>query len=660
MREWARHWIDRIFAIDGAEPDEMAMLEERIAALRPRMMWLYLLIAIYFVGLALVMHKAGWKYLSLTPLGILIAFRLRYWLRHRGHVFRGEAARSALRGIGLGSVGIAVGYLSMLVIASWTIRGVDWQLLLLSGSICAIASAQTISTMTRAARAPLILLGLPASIAAIAYGPNPVASLVGVNLFLCTLISLYMLKLQDESFVRQFRLRLEGDCERNRAERAEQRALVERTQARAAAESDFLTGLPNRRAFLAAIRDRQRGGADDMVMILDLDGFKPVNDTFGHATGDELLKLVSQRLCSLSGGKTLVARLGGDEFALLARGLNGEAAQAYAEQVVAALGQPYRIGSSTIGIAACGGLATLGAGASDPSTALREADLALYRAKSTGRGKVERYDSSMGEAVRRRTAIEMALRNPGIEQDIELVFQPIYDLETMEITAFEALARWSHSTLGPVSPADFIPITEQIQLVESLSGALLTRAAGHAKAWPAIQRLSFNLSAVQLCSLGSAERVLDIIAAADFPPGRLQIEVTETAMMADMDSARDNIEALRAVGVEVVLDDFGAGFASVGYLREMRFDKLKLDGSLLAACDTSHGAALLKGVIDLARAIGTPCIAEHVETMQQVTLLRIIGCRFGQGYWLGRPVSADEAERLANTPLSPASLRLAG
>jgi len=659
MRDLARLWIDRLLAIDGTGPDDLAMLEERIAALQPRMIWLYLLIATYFVGLALVMRIAGWNYLSLSPLGILIAFRLFYWLRHRGHVFRGEAARSALRGIGLGSMWIALGYVSMLGIVSWSIGGADWQLLLLSGSICAIASSQTISTMTRAARVPLILLGLPASIAAIAFGPNPVATMVAINLFLCTLISLYMLKLQEECFVRQFRLRLDGECERNRAERAEQNALIERTQARAAAESDFLTGLPNRRAFLAAIRDRQRGGADDMVMILDLDGFKQVNDTFGHATGDELLKLVSQRLCGMRGPETFVARLGGDEFALLVRGLTASVVQDYAARVVAALGRPYRIGSSTIGIAACCGLATLGAGASDPSTALREADLALYRAKSIGRGKVERYDCSMGEAVRRRTQIEMALRKPGIEHDIELVFQPIYDLETMQITAFEALARWSHSTLGPVSPADFIPITEQIQLVESLSGALLTRAAGHAKAWPATQRLSFNLSAVQLCSLGSAKRVLDIIAAADFPPDRLQIEVTETAMMADMDSARRNIEALRAASVEVVLDDFGAGYASVGYLREMRFDKLKLDGSLLAACDTSHGAALLKGVVDLARAIGTPCIAEHVETMQQVTLLRIIGCRLGQGYWLGRPVSAEEAERLANTPVVPGKLRLA-
>jgi EAL domain-containing protein (putative c-di-GMP-specific phosphodiesterase class I) len=266
----------------------------------------------------------------------------------------------------------------------------------------------------------------------------------------------------------------------------------------------------------------------------------------------------------------------------------------------------------------------------------------------------------MGDALLRRTEIELALRKPGIEEDIELAFQPIFDLETMDIVAFEALARWSHSTLGPVSPSDFIPITEQLQLVESLSESLLSRAIGSAKSWPAAQRLSFNLSPVQLCSQGSAERLLAILADASFPPTRLQIEVTEMAMMADLDSARLNIDAFRLAGVHVVLDDFGAGFASIGYLRELRFDGLKLDGSLLTACSSPYGGALLKGVVDLAASIGTPCIAEHVETLQDATMLRSIGCRFGQGYWLGRPVRADEAKVLANARMLPdVRLRLA-
>jgi diguanylate cyclase (GGDEF)-like protein len=532
--------------------------------------------------------------------------------------------------------------------------------MLLSASICAIAAAMTIATMMRAGSAVLILLGVPASVLAIVSGPNPVASLVGFNLFMCVLLSLYMLRLQDIGFVRQFQLRLDGQAERGRAERAEQRALVERTHARAAAESDFLTGLPNRRAFLAAISNRPPDGTDDTLMVLDLDGFKPVNDIFGHPTGDELLKLVSERLCALSKADTFVARLGGDEFAMIARGLSGEAAKAFAETVIADIGRPYLIGSSTIAVGACCGVAALNAETNNPSNALRQADLALYRAKAIGRGTVQSYERSMGDALRRRSDIERALRKPGIENDIELAFQPIFNLETMEIASFEALARWSHSQLGSVSPSDFIPITEQIQLIDALSEALLIRAVGNAKSWRPNQILSFNLGAVQLCSLGSAERVLKIIANAGFPPERLQIEVTETAMMADFDSARINISALRRAGVYVALDDFGAGFASIGYLRELHFDKLKLDGSLLAACNTKHGAALLEGVIGLARSIGTPCIAEHVETMQEVTLLRTFGCRFGQGFWLGRPVGAREAEALANASFAPSfPMRLA-
>ena len=357
-------------------------------------------------------------------------------------------------------------------------------------------------------------------------------------------------------------------------------------------------------------------------------------------------------MCKLSGTGTFVARLGGDEFALLSAGLSGEAATAFAEEVVAAIGEPYLIGSSSIAVGACCGVAVLTAGG-DVSNALREADLALYRAKSLGRGTVQSYESNMGDAMRRRTEIELALRKPGVEQDIELAFQPIFDLETMDIVSFEALARWSHSTLGPVSPSDFIPITEQIQLVEALSNSLLHRAVNFAKAWPAALRLSFNLSAVQLCSLGSAERLLAILSAASFPPTRLQIEVTETAMMANLNSARINIEAFRDAGVKVVLDDFGAGFASIGYLRELRFDGLKLDGSLVTACGSPYGGSLLKGVIDLAASIGTPCIAEHVETMQDAIMLRTMGCRFGQGYWLGRPVRAEEAGVLAKARIDP-------
>ena len=659
------HWLasrtDRLVGIEGKSAEDMVLIEERIAALKPRLIWLYLLISVYLVGVEISLRATGIQTWNAVPIAVILVTRLTYWIRNRKTDFRGEHARTALRHVAFGAFGVGFGYLFLMSAGKNQADAATWQMLLMSGAVCGIAAAQTLSAFPAGARIILIVLGLPTAIAAMLFTTNLIATMVASNLALCAGASLYLLTIQDQSFRRHILLRFRGDADRVRAERAERTALTERAQARAAAESDFLTGLPNRRAFLAAIGERKRSGQPDTLMILDLDGFKPVNDTFGHLVGDELLKQVSNRLIRLCHAETLVARLGGDEFALLLRGVGGDDARTFADQTIEALGEPYTIGTSKIGIAVCCGMAMLSGESIDPSAAIREADLALYRAKASGRGQVACYDRGLGEAVERRSAIELALREPGVENEIELAFQPIYDLETMRIASFEALARWSHSTLGPVSPSDFIPITEQIQLVERLSCALLSRAIDHAACWPGGQRLSFNLSAVQLCSIGSAARVLDIVAATDFAPGRLQIEVTETAMMGDLAVARSNLEQLRAAGVEVVLDDFGAGFASIGYLREMQFDGLKLDGSLLAACETSKGTALLKGVISLARAIGTPCIAEHVETMQQATLLRILGCRFGQGYWLGKPVAASEAESLSRAELLQGpNLRLAG
>ncbi len=653
--------INRMFGIGGTGSDDIALIEERLALLQPRMPWLYLMMLSCLVGMIFsfdVQRDMPWFAVIIL---VGICFRGLSWIRLRRTAFRGEAARNMLRTIGIASfVGsIAVG---TLIVQILPMVGRDhWQLLMVMASTCTVALAVPMGPLPGLARASHLAFGVPAATFGMFCGPERAASVASFNLLLCNLILIYLTQIQDRSFIQQFTLRRSGEQERVRAERAERTAITERTQAKAAAESDFLTGLPNRRAFLTAIGKRRSRGTADTLMILDLDGFKPVNDTFGHAIGDELLKQVAQRLFGLARGDTLVARLGGDEFAVLARGVEGEAARRFAGKVVDELSRPYTIGPSTIGVAACLGMAMLDPGSVDPAEAIREADLALYRAKAAGRGKIEHYDRGLGEAVKRRSAIELALREPGVEHEIELAFQPIYDLETMRISSFEALARWSHSTLGPVSPADFIPITEQIQLVERLSCALLSRAIGNAACWPGEQRLSFNLSAVQLCSIGSALQILEIVSAQDYAPERLQIEVTETAMMGDLAAARSNIEQLRAAGVQVVLDDFGAGFASIGYLREMQFDALKLDGSLLSACETSQGTALLKGVISLARAIGTPCIAEHVETMQQAILLRILGCRFGQGYWLGKPVAATEAETLSRAEmLQGPTLRLVG
>lgn len=246
----------------------------------------------------------------------------------------------------------------------------------------------------------------------------------------------------------------------------------------------------------------------------------------------------------------------------------------------------------------------------------------------------------------------MALRAPGVEDQIELAYQPIVHLESMAVCSFEALARWRDSELGWINPSELIPITEQISVVERISEVLLARAAAEAVHWLEPIRLSFNLSAVQLCTESSAQRILTLVTDAGLAPSRLQLEVTETALLGDFDAARRNLSRLSKAGVRLALDDFGAGYASISYLREMSFDAVKLDGSLVAAANNDRaGTRLLKGVLDLCKAVELPCIAEHVETRQQVELLRTLGCHYGQGYYLARPMSAQKARQVAQSKL---------
>jgi EAL domain-containing protein (putative c-di-GMP-specific phosphodiesterase class I) len=239
-----------------------------------------------------------------------------------------------------------------------------------------------------------------------------------------------------------------------------------------------------------------------------------------------------------------------------------------------------------------------------------------------------------------------------VQDSIGLVFQPIRDLATGELRALEALARWEDEALGHVAPAEFIPIAEQINLIGALSERLLADAAAEASRWTEAVRLSFNVSTVQLCTGGSAERILAILSARGMDPERLQIEVTETALLADFEAARTNLQHLRAAGTRIVLDDFGAGHASISYLREMQFDGIKLDGGLIGpVVDSMRGRRLLKGVLDLCASLGLPCVAEHIETPEQLDLLRRLGCRDGQGYLLSPPVSARAAAAMAGPKL---------
>ena len=633
-----------------------ALLNERYRLLQRQIPLVYLL-ALANVGgfhmahrlsLATLIHPANWVV-------VLVLVRLGYWLRTRNRELPPEAILGELRRT------LFFAALFSLAAIFWSItfllRSPDdtqQELVILFASLAAVGVSYGMSGFPAAARMPLLLFALPFS-AFLAFSPNPAHLGVGACLFLITLLTLRLIDLQDRGFVEIVRSRSAVENERERADLAKQEALAEKARVRQIADSDPLTGLANRRAFLDALGRRLADPAAPpfSVALLDLDGFKPVNDTFGHAAGDAVLVEVATRLRAHPEA-LVAARIGGDEFALILSADQAENALAAGQAVSEALSRPYRLDGREFRLSSCCGLVLLQPGECDEALALRRGDAALYSGKAQGKGCVALFTPELERVNARRVAIERALRSPEMHDQIGLVFQPIFDLGSGAVRAFEALARWQHPELGTIAPSEFIPITEQINVIESISAALLASAAEEAGRWPDSVRLSFNLSAVQLCSASSAGQILATIAGRRLDPERLQIEVTETALLADFETARLNLNALRHAGARVVLDDFGAGYASISYLREMFFDAIKLDGSLLVgAADSTAAMRLFKGVLDLCASLNVPCIAEHIETADQLALLRRLGCRDGQGFALAPPLAAAEARELAAARLVP-------
>ncbi|HEX9964982.1 MAG TPA: EAL domain-containing protein [Allosphingosinicella sp.] len=654
--------------IDAGEVETVGgriLLEERFRALQRQVPLLYIVIFANMVGLYLA---SGGRFDSLFdfPLlvGALIAMRVAHWLRVRHRILSPERILHELRKMLVFSVLFSVAFCAWSFRLMATRPSTDHDFIILFASLAAIGCAYGVSRYPAAARVPLLVLGLPLA-GLLIFTSDAAHVAMGVGLFSIILALLWQLGLHDEGFRELVQSRTAVTLERERAQRAERLAKAEKAKAKLIADTDPLTGLANRRAFLRALGRRAAGLARTRkgfaLAVVDLDGFKPINDTFGHAAGDRVLEGIGSRLARAAGEGALIARTGGDEFALLLPRVESMAgANGAGVAVCAALQEPFLVDGREFRISGCCGVTLLLPDDCNVEEALIRADTALYRAKEGGRSGVAVFTREMHEIHRRRSLIEKALRLPGTLDRIGLVFQPITDLATGELKALEALARWEDDNLGRIPPDQFIPIAEQINVIEPLSEALLARAAAEAVSWAASVRLSFNVSAVQLCTGGSSARLLAVLDRAGLDPSRLQVEVTETALLANFDVARENLQALRGAGARIVLDDFGAGHASISYLREMQFDGVKLDGALIASVARSlRSRRLLKGVLDLCSALGLPSVAEHIETDDQLRLLRELGCREGQGYLLSPPLSPEAAGELAAPKLSVIGGRVA-
>ena len=420
-------------------------------------------------------------------------------------------------------------------------------------------------------------------------------------------------------------------------------------QADAMARHDPLTGLANRRLFKEVVEAKlQAAGTSGAVLLVDLDRFKAVNDVHGHPAGDMVLLAAADRLRALLQQGGFAARLGGDEFALFVpHDGNNDALSRLAHEVITRLSAPVAWGRTQVEVGATVGVALAPLDGSDAESLLHAADLAMYRGKKEGRGTFRFFEPSFDKELKARAQLEAELRTAVLKGEIEPYYQPIVSLSDREMIGFEVLARWRHPTRGVLAPAHFIAVAEETGLIGELSCKLLRRACLDSKNWPAHLQLAFNVAPQQLQDPSFAERILAILTETGFAPGRLEVEVTETALVNDMDSARSTLESLRNLGVSIALDDFGTGYSSLYYLLEIRFDKVKIDRSFVQSLpDSTESMKIVDAVMGLARSLGLLTTAEGIEAPESLAWLADQGCRFGQGYLLGRPISASAVDQL--------------
>jgi diguanylate cyclase (GGDEF)-like protein len=412
------------------------------------------------------------------------------------------------------------------------------------------------------------------------------------------------------------------------------------------ARHDSLTDLPNRTLF----REKMGEGLNQVaiaggamaVLCFDLDNFKTVNDRLRHAAGDRLLRWVAARLKENVGEHDTVARLGGDEFAVLQRGPQPQSAERLARRLVEIIGHPPPLESQSIHIGVSVGIAITPDHGLDADELMKCADLALYRAKAKGRGAYQLFEPEMEEEARSRHALEHDLRGALEANQFHLVFQPQVRLDTTELTGFEALLRWKHPSRGLVSPVEFIPIAEENGLIVPIGEWVLRTACATAACWPNLT-IAVNLSPVQFRSRGLVAMVTSALAEAGLPPQRLELEVTETALLDDSEATIEILHQLRALGVRVSLDDFGVGYSSLSYLRKFPFDRIKIDRSFVGTLGESpESIAIVRTIASLGAVLGVETTAEGVETIEQLEFVRECGCTAVQGYYFGRPCPAAE------------------
>jgi diguanylate cyclase (GGDEF)-like protein/PAS domain S-box-containing protein len=420
------------------------------------------------------------------------------------------------------------------------------------------------------------------------------------------------------------------------------------------ARFDALTGLANRASVIEklgeALRDGHHEGRRAALMLIDLDRFKQVNDTLGHPVGDKLLIAVAGRLSGLVRYGDVCGRLGGDEFAVVVKDASDrDRVETLAERIVTTLSAPYEIEDHRLHIGASVGSATSPRDGRAVEMLMRNADLALYRAKDDGRGVHRRYEPQLHAHAEQRRSIELHLREALERGELRLVYQPIVEADHGRLAGFEALLRWDHPELGTVSPDTFIPIAEEARLIGRIGDWVMHTACRDAVTWPDGVRVAVNMAAAQLRDPQLAATIVSALSHSALPPDRLELEITEEVFVKDGDAMASVVDRILSLGVRIALDDFGTGKSSLGYLRKGRFSTVKIDRSFVrgAAGNAAESVAIVRAIVAMADSLGMTTIAEGAETRGEYDRMRGLGCRQIQGWLVGQPLDSEAAARLA-------------
>jgi diguanylate cyclase (GGDEF)-like protein len=601
-----------------------------------------------FLGFALNGAVSPWLNVAAPAfLAVAALARAWVWLRRRDEQPSPDAIRSYLKGtfvaatvqsIAFGAWGLLlfeqVDMLGRTSIALYTFIGV------VSCSYC-------LQSLPRAGRLVVICGTMPITVRLLFSGSWFLGGL-GMDLVFIAILLMRMLADNHKGFIEVVISRADMAAEQARARTAEQHA-------HRLAYHDPLTGLPNRRALeegLHAVLADETCEPRGSLLIVDLDRFKAINDVHGHAAGDHLLREVAKRLSICVGADGETYRLGGDEFAIVLRltASGHDFTCEIAQKVVGAVAEPFQTEELVHYIGASVGIALFPQDGQARETLMRRADVALYKAKQLGRSQYCAFEPAMDAEIRRRLVLEGELREDLAAARFVPHYQPIVDLASGRIMGFELLARWARADSADVGPDQFIPIAEECGLTTQLMLTLLEQACTDARAWDPSLTLAINISPAQLKERGLSERLLDVLHRLEFPPQRLEVEITEDALIVDEIGARSTIEALKRRGIRVALDDFGTGYSSIQHLRMIRIDKIKIDRSFVQAmARDAEAMRIIRAIIGLASSLGLPVTAEGIEDLQAAAFLQSLGCNQGQGYLFGRPMPKDEIDDLLSS-----------